>query len=192
MLLRDLLRRCEDGDTEAVSELVSRFRHWALDFASAITDDRDLAEDAVQEAFITALQHLTDLRQPDAFPGWFRQIIRTEAGHIVRKRRELPASQDHLPDISTCSSQEHLQARELRAVLRHALRSLPEAGRDTAELFYIEDMSCADISILLGVPEGTVKRRLHDARSRLRNMLLGYIRDEEPDSTEPEDPRFPL
>lgn len=192
MLLRDLLKRCEVGDAEAASELVCRFRQWALNFASAIMDDRDLAEDAVQEAFVTALQHLTDLREPDAFPGWFRQIIRTQAGRIMRKRRELPELQDHLPDADACSSQEHLQIQELRAMLRDALRLLPDAGRDTAELFYFEDMSCADISIMLGVPEGTVKRRLYDARARLRDMLLGYIQDEEPDHAEPDDLRFPL
>ena len=172
---------CEGGDGEAVTELIRRFRPWALDFATAIIDDRDLAEDAVQEAFITAIKRLPDLREPNAFPGWFRQIIRTQAVRITRSRRELPQAWDDTVAASERTPQERLQDEELRAVVRQALSSLPGPGRDTAELFYLEEMSCASISDRLGVPEGTVKRRLYDARARLRDMLLGYIHDEGPD-----------
>lgn len=190
-LLADLLSKCEEGDGEAIAELVRRFRPWALDFANAIIQDRDLAEDAVQEAFISAVLRLTDLREPNAFPGWFRQIIRTHAGRIIRNRRELPGAQD---DFAACaiSPPERLQADETRALVRNALRSLPHAGRDTAELFYLDEMSCANISVLLGVPVGTVKRRLHDARARLRDMLCGYVEDREPAPNSPSDPGFPL
>jgi RNA polymerase sigma factor (sigma-70 family) len=191
-LLRDLLKMCETGDGEAVTELIRRFRPWALDFATAIIDDRDLAEDAVQEAFITAIQRLPDLREPNAFPGWLRQIIRTQAGRITRSRRELPEAWDDAVPASERTPQERLQDEELRGVVRQALSSLPCAGRDTAELFYLEEMSCAGISDLLGVPEGTVKRRLHDARARLRDMLLGYIRGEEPEVKEPKPTGLPL
>ena len=191
-LLRDLLKMCQRGDGEAVTELIRRFRPWALDFATAIVDDRDLAEDAVQEAFIVAIQRLPDLREPDAFPGWFRQIIRTQAVRIVRRRRELPGELDDAVCTSEATPQERLQDEELRAVVRQALSSLPGPGRDTAELFYLEEMSCASISDRLGVPEGTVKRRLYDARARLRDMLLGYIRDEEPDLKQPKHRGLPF
>ena len=191
-LLRDLLKMCERGDGEAVTELIRRFRPWALDFATAIIDDRDLAEDAVQEAFIAAIQRLPDLREPDAFPGWFRQIIRTQAGRISRGRRELPAEWNDVVPASESTPQERLQDEELRAVVRKALSSLPGPGRDTAELFYLEEMSCASISDRLGVPEGTVKRRLYDARARLRDMLFGYIRDEEPDLKESKHRELPF
>lgn len=183
-LLRDLLTLCETGDNEAVAELVRRFRPWALDFALAITDDRDLAEDAVQEAFITAIGRLRDLRDADAFPGWFRQIIRTRAGRIMRSRRELTGSQDELTVATDGIPQDAIEANELRKVVREALSSLSNARKDAAELFYFEELSCAGISDRLGVPQGTVKRRLHDARAQLRSMLLGYIREEEPAAEE--------
>ncbi|MEN6358018.1 MAG: sigma-70 family RNA polymerase sigma factor [Armatimonadota bacterium] len=192
LLLRDLLKLCETGNNDAVAELVRRFRPWALDFASAILDDHDLAEDAVQEAFITAITHLCDLREPNAFPGWFRQIIRTQASRILRIRKELPIEQGDLLASYDCSAQDQLQSKELRVVVRDALRSLPSIGRDAAEMFYLEEMSCASISDLLAVPEGTVRRRLFDARARLRDLLLGYVQGEEPDREEHKDPGFPL
>lgn len=183
---------CENGDGEAVEELVRRFRPWALDFATAIIDDRDLAEDAVQEAFVVAVQRLSDLREPNAFPGWFRQIIRTQAGRITRSRRELPTELGDVVSTTGCTSLQQLQDEELRSVVRQALSPLTGPGRDTAELFYLEDMSCSSISDRLGVPEGTVKRRLYDARARLRDMLLGYIRGEEPEVKEHKHSGLPL
>lgn len=192
LLLSDLLKLCENGNSNAVSELVRRFRPWALDFAAAITDDKDLAEDAVQEAFIAAISHLKELREPNAFAGWFRQIIRSQAGRILRKRQELPIEQCDLPDLTDCSPQDQLQSKELQVVVRKALQSLTSIGRDTAQLYYLEEMSCASVSDVLGVPQGTVKRRLYDARVRLRDLLLGYIQDSEIDHKEHKDPGFPL
>ncbi|MCE5323796.1 sigma-70 family RNA polymerase sigma factor [bacterium] len=192
LLLRDLLKLCETGDNDAAAELVSRFRPWALDFASAITDDHDLAEDVVQEAFITAITHLRDLREPDAFAGWFRQIIRSQAGRILRKSRELPVEQNDLSASGECSAQDRLQAEELRMVVRKALQLLPNIHRDAVEMFYLEEMNCASISDILDVPLGTVKRRLFDARARLRDLLLGYVQGDEPDRKDLNDQEFPL
>ena len=55
-------------------------------------------------------------------------------------------------------------------------------------MFYLDDMKCSQIAERLGVPQGTVKRRLHDARERLRAMLLGYVMEGEP----PEAPKVVL
>lgn len=80
----------------------------------------------------------------------------------------------------------------LRAGVRAALADLPAMGRETLELYYFEERSCAEISDLLRIPQGTVKRRLHDARHRLRDLLLGAKRNE-PTDRKPEKPRgFPL
>ena len=89
-LLEELLARCQRGEEDAIGALVQRFRVWAVDFAAALIEDRQMAEDAVQEGFLKALRRLPELRDPKAFPGWFRQIIRTETNRILRKQRERP------------------------------------------------------------------------------------------------------
>jgi RNA polymerase sigma factor (sigma-70 family) len=197
--LTDLLRRCQDGQPSAVSALVTRFQPWALDLACAFVPDDGLAEDAVQEAFVAALTRLGDLRDPVAFPGWFRQIIRTHASRITRKRREvlLPAAPE--PVGSFPSPSVALERGEIRELVRKALAGLPPAGRETAKLFYLDEHSCGEVADLLQVPTGTVKRRLHDARKRLRGMLLGHIGEEgaksrgAPDKGNPStDGRLPL
>jgi RNA polymerase sigma-70 factor (ECF subfamily) len=67
--LAELVKRCEAGDDNALASLIRRFQPVSLELARALLDDRDLAEDVVQETFITALQRLPELRQADAFPA---------------------------------------------------------------------------------------------------------------------------
>ena len=76
---------------------------------------------------------------------------------------------------------ERVERDELRRVVREALDRLPRAERDAAVRFYLEQQGCAEIARALSIPQGTVRRRLFDARARLRNMLLGYVGDETSD-----------
>ena len=136
-----------------------------------LLDDASLAEDAVQEAFTTALLRLNDLRDPLAFPGWLRQIVRTQANHLLRKRREV-CLEDETRLQQGGSPMPEPERNDLREYVREVIRGLAPLIRDTTELFYLEERSCAEIAAMLKVPQGTVKRRLHDARQRLRGVLL--------------------
>jgi RNA polymerase sigma factor (sigma-70 family) len=178
--LRRLLQRCRDGEEDSIAELVRRFQPWALDFATAVLRDRDEAEDAVQEAFLTALDRLPDLRDPEAFPAWLRQIIRTHGSRAARRRRDLPLDDQAEQAGREESALSRMEREELARKVREAVAALPPAGRETVVMFYIDDMKCSQIAGQLGVPQGTVKRRLHDARERLRAMLLGYVMEGEP------------
>jgi RNA polymerase sigma factor (sigma-70 family) len=145
-----------------------------MDLAVRILDDRHLAEDAVQEAFLTAITRLEDLRAPAAFPGWLRQIVRT---HATRARRRLDAS--NRPCARAVEPQpspaHRAETEELMRLVRSALVSLPERLRETAELFYLNELDHHRVADVLDVPSGTVKRRLHDARRRLRDGLAAYL-----------------
>jgi RNA polymerase sigma factor (sigma-70 family) len=173
-LLEELLARCAKDDPAAVAVLVRRFRSYAMDLAVRILNDRHLAEDAVQEAFLTALARLDDLRTPAAFPGWLRQIVRT---HATRARRRLAASSrpvargaDRQPSPVRVAETE-----ELMRLVCSAFVSLPEPLRETAALFYLNELDHYRVAEVLDVPSGTVKRRLHDARRRLRDDLAAYL-----------------
>lgn len=187
--LTELLARCAYGDEGAVETLVGRFQPWALGFAAALLDDRSMAPDIVQESFITALGKLHSLRDPDAFPGWFRQIIRTRVSHENRRRTECPLDEDREPVSDLPSPWEVVNRRRIAAIVRNAVASLPPASRVTAELYYFDQMKHTDIASQLGLPRGTVKRRLHDARRSLRAMLADLV--EEPRQANPH-PEFPF
>jgi len=175
--LAQLLARCRARDGAAVAVLVGRFESGARDLARAWLRDGALAEDAVQEAFVTALARLNQLREPEAFPGWFRQIVRTHANRLSRKRHEAPLSAGTETVDQRGTAAGVLLRDELHEQVRRALDALPRAGREAAQLFYLDELSCRQVAAELGIPAGTVRRRLHDARRRLRGMLLGYVRD---------------
>lgn len=175
-LLAELLERCRSGDDSAYRTIVKRFQNKAFDLAKAILRDKHLAEDAVQEAFLSAFSKLSQLREPKAFPGWFRQIVRTEARRIILKKNKL--SNDVKQEKNTeLSPIERAELEELRKIVRQALKELPQTSRQTAELFYMDERSYIDIAQILDVPRGTVKSRLYEARQRLRNILLGYVKE---------------
>ena len=186
-LLGELLEGCKRGDECAVRALVGRFTVSAQSLAEAILNDEHLAEDAVQNGFLTALRKLGQLRDPKAFPGWFRQIVRTATHRILRRCREPAAGAMSEAPAGHVGPDGNAQMAELRSIVREAVKKLPPAGHQAAEMFYFEQRSQAEIAEFLHVPEGTVKRRLHDARQQLRDMLLGYIGDEMP-SQKPEAP----
>ena len=189
-----LLTRCKTGEDEAISTLVRRFQPWGLYLANQILSDTDLAEDAVQEAFLAVLAHLSDLREPEAFTGWFRRIVTTYALRIARNRKELPLADGMEPVSEEGLSLEHPDEADLKEKVREALKNLTPVSRETTELFYFDELSCAEIADVLQIPKGTVRRRLHDSREQLRSMLLGYIGSGTTDEKEkkPKDRRFPL
>jgi RNA polymerase sigma factor (sigma-70 family) len=172
--VKDLLARCQRGENEAIETLVRRFRLGALDLAGAFLRDAHLAEDAVQEAFVTALRRMGDLREPSAFPGWFRQIVRTECHRILRRRKEDVPEDMPDPVAETLSPSEELLQTERRRLVRQAIASLPQAGREAAEMFYLDQFDLATIGNRLKAPVGTVKRRLYEARRQMK-ILLGRV-----------------
>ncbi|MHC5036597.1 MAG: RNA polymerase sigma factor [Planctomycetota bacterium] len=173
-----LLDRCLAGDPDAFGTLVMRFQDSAFDLARALLDDAHLAEDAVQAAFLTASQRLPQLRLKAAFPGWFRQIVRTQAHRILRKRRERPAELPGEPESPLESPSVAAEREEMKAAVRRALAALPKTTRETAERVYLDEWPPLEVAVRYRLPAGTVKRRLHDVRRRLRGMLLGVVADE--------------
>jgi RNA polymerase sigma factor (sigma-70 family) len=176
-LLDELLIRCRAGEESAVAELVRRFQPWAVHFATALlSGDAHLAEDAVQAALISALSRLGDLRDANAFAGWFRQIVRTETRRILRRRADDAAELvNHGPSEHRASPLDAAEASERRAAVRAAIESLPRRASEAAALRYLEELQLREVAQRLSIPTGTVKRRLHDAREKLRERLKNQL-----------------
>ena len=130
----------------------------------------------MQEALVSVHQHLGQLRDPAAFPGWFKRIVRRQCRRVAqrhRQRSEMPAAD--LPLTSDRGAAGHGaadhgnpdRARDLARVLDR----LPPHERLALRLFYWEGYSYREISGLLGLPLSTVKKRLYSARQRLKTML---------------------
>lgn len=172
----DLVARARGGDLDAYGDLVERFRRMAVGYAEARLGDHHLAEDAAQEAFIHAYLAMAQLRTPEAFPGWLRQIVSTYCSRLQRRpsHRVSPLA----GEIAVAADQEaDVERRELGEHLRLAVAGLPDAERTVTHLFHFEGLSQKEIASFLELPLTTVKYRLYASRQRLKPKLEGEFAD---------------
>jgi len=156
------------------------FQDLAYAAAYAVLGDFSLAEDAAQEAFTSAWQKLDQLREPEAFPGWFRRLVLTECNRLTRGRRLRTIALDegldlHAPDSDPQSA---IEKNELTKLAFAAITQLSLNERMVVMLFYVNEHSQSEISSFLNVPLTTVAKRLYSARLRLRVILMDRFKSD--------------
>ncbi len=164
----------------AFGELVRRYQDMAYGYAYAILGDFHLAEDATQEAFITAFRRLQDVREPQAFPGWLRRLVRTACSRMTRRKQPPTTSLAAAAEVrsSTDEPARTVEKIELREAVLDAVHRLPEPQREVTTLFYINGYSQETIADFLEVPVTTVKNRLGASRKRLKKRMLDMVSQE--------------
>lgn len=152
------VRAAQRGDTMAMNALVDELMPYVGRICGAIALDR--GEDAAQEALITILRSLRQLREPDALRPWARRIAAREA---VRAARQSRAGAAQLPQDVPAAGHPSLGVE-----IRDQLERLAPEQRAVIVLRDVEGLSEQEAAVLLDVAPGTVKSRLHRARARFR------------------------
>src|SRR5215831_2809152 len=98
--LETLVHSVRNGDADAYTIIVRRFQDMAVGYGYSILRDFQLAEDAAQEAFIEAYRDLPKLREPAAFPGWFRRIVFKHCDRLIRGKTHSLVSLDDAKGVS--------------------------------------------------------------------------------------------
>jgi RNA polymerase sigma factor (sigma-70 family) len=177
--LESVLQRAATGDADAFGTVVRRFQDLAVGYAFSLLGDFHLAEDAAQEAFLQAYQDLWQLRDPKAFPAWFRKLIFKHCDRLTRnKRLEIVP----LESAATLASGEPdpfeaIEMREVNDRVHAAIRCLADHERAVMTLFYIGEYSHKEIGAFLDLPVTTIKKRLHDARKHLKERMVAMVHD---------------
>ncbi|HEX8161153.1 MAG TPA: sigma-70 family RNA polymerase sigma factor [Pyrinomonadaceae bacterium] len=177
----------------AFGELVRAFQDMAFACAyGALCGDFHLAEDAAQNAFVTAWRKLPQLREPEAFPGWLRRVVLTECNRLTRgaRLRTVPLEEGAGMSSPGESPETIAEARELGAAVRDALRRLPRGERIVVTLFYFDSRSHREIADFLQLPQTTVAKRLRAARARLKGGALAKMKDRFDERRPSRDPAF--
>ena len=175
-----VINRVKAGESEAFAIVVADFQDVALASAYAWLDDIELARDAVQEAFLDAYLKLDQLREPAAFPGWFRRIVLKHCDRQSRKKSlavvSLDDSERNILQVSASEEQASNRTSLLNTLLlsernqevRDAVEYLPQEQRLVVALHYFGDVTGKDIAAFLELPLSTVKKRLRVARKHLK------------------------
>lgn len=171
----ELVELAKLGDSDAFGELVRRYQGAAYAVARGVTGHHEDAEDAVQDAFVTALRRLEECRDSKKFAGWLLAIVRNTARNVVR-RESLRATEPVPPDAQSSRPGPEAEAElaELRRDLEAALAELPALQREIVLLYDLEGWKHDEIAERLGVPSGTVRSHLHFARKALRERLAKW------------------
>lgn len=158
--------RC--GDRAAFERVAEAHRERCLWQARGRLDDPDRAEDVVQEALSDAFRLLDQLREPAAFGGWLRRIVAKHCDRVNRRRR--PEPEDAIFAEAAPGAEEMIVWSERKRELWSWVEALAVEQRTVVALHYFGEVPLAQIATLLELPVSTVKKRLFDARGRLRRM----------------------
>ena len=171
----DLVVRAAAGDRSAFGVLVERYAGVARRVARAVLGNPEDADDAAQDAMLSALVKLDQYDPRRPFGPWLLRIVANAA--TDRRRRRTVRRVEPLDAALTAGGPRPDTTAERRALgerLRQALAELPERRRVAVVLFDVEGYSHAEIAAVLGIPEGTVRSEVFHARRRLRALLADW------------------
>jgi RNA polymerase sigma-70 factor, ECF subfamily len=162
------------SDQSALAELYDRFGRVAYGVALRILRDEKLAEDAVQEGFLTAWRN-ADRFMPERAKAstWLLTFVHRRAVDLVRRedRRRAESLQPEAEVSSTGSAEDDAWLRFERERVQAALKQLPDQQREALELAYYGGFSQSELAERLGQPVGTIKSRMFAGLARLRELL---------------------
>ena len=174
MDMTQLVSRAQAGERAAFDELARRFEAKIYQTVFARLRNASDAREVTQEVFLQAYRKLPQLREPRLFAAWLRRIAERMA--ITRAVRGGPIASVTSRLHETCDARDadpldRLLQRERVLSVRAALGQLRAMDRETLVAFYLNGRSLQEMCADFESPEGTIKRRLHVARNRLREVL---------------------
>jgi len=176
----ELVQQALAGSQAAYQELVRRYAAPAVNLATRMVQDRALAEDLAQEAFVRAFDHLSSYDQQRRFASWFFQILHNVTIDFLRLKRPTMVSLDDAEEathpaipasLGVTAPYAQVEEAELARALDNALGLIRPEYRAVIVLYYREELSIEEVAATLNLPPGTVKIYLFRARKELASIL---------------------
>src|SRR5215207_1060039 len=191
MTLRErmLLRRLRERDERAFRELVAEHRDRVFNLTYRMLGNRAEAEDVAQEVFITVFKTVDTFREESKFSTWLYRVTVNHCKNRIkylsrrhdRDQDELDEAVDHATAVAASAPlpaprpDRQLEGAQMEQILQEAIGQLDEDHRVLVVLRDVEDLSMEEIVEITGLPDGTVKSRLHRARLALRKKLTRHL-----------------
>lgn len=176
----NLVERAKNGDSKAWNELYLGTHQIAFGVAMQLVKNKDTAEDIIQDSYITAYTKLDTLKEQDKFQHWFNRIVANNCkNYLVKKKPDLFSQYatytedgeelefDVVDDRTEYQPDNALISEEIKQLFYDMVEKLPEEQRACALMFWVQDLSIAEIADILGVSQNTVKSRIHYAKKKM-------------------------
>ncbi|MBQ4120759.1 MAG: RNA polymerase sigma factor, partial [Clostridia bacterium] len=163
------------GEQTAYEALVTRYQKAVVASAASVTKNHFMAEDAAQDAFVTAWMKLNTLQEPKKYASWVCRIAKNCARNMISRYRSfLPldvVDNLNITDDGAENPAELYVLSEERNEVNKSVEMLPDKVKQIIQLHYFEGLSIVEIADRMRISEGTVKWQLHDGRKRIRKEL---------------------
>ena len=169
--LTELVTRAQAGDLDAFGRLVRMTQAMAHGVARGVLRDPTSAQDAVQDAYLSAFRRLRGLEEPAAFVVWLRRIVITTSLNLRRSRRRTLLRLDDVPEVPILDEAETRWTDLQRERLASALLTLTAAERQLCDRRYHGQWSTARLAASAGVDETVMRKRLQRIREKLRREI---------------------
>jgi RNA polymerase sigma-70 factor (ECF subfamily) len=143
--------------------------------AYRITSREEDAEDALQEAFISAFRNLESYRGDSAFGAWIKRIVVNKAINILKKRRFESIPDDDRWDVAEENDSSEYKEELTVDRVKHAIEQLPDGYRAVLSLYLLEGYDHQEIAEILTISESTSKSQLNRAKGKLRELLTAKV-----------------
>lgn len=181
-----LIQAARDGDLDSFNRLVLAYQDLVYNQAYRMIGEEESADDATQNAFISAYNHLGSFRG-GSFKAWLLRIVTNACYDELRRRKRRPTIpleplDDAGEEVESPSwivdpadhPEEQVQRIELQNAIQHCLDKLPDDFRSAVVMVDVQGLDYSEAAESIGTPIGTIKSRLARARLRLRDCLNGF------------------
>lgn len=181
---QEIVAQFRSGDRDAFAKLVQKYQSRVLTLATRILDNRSEAEDVAQDIFVKVFQSLHEFRGASRFSTWLYRITVNHCLNYIRRRtrqqQTLVAAEpeEWMQESPTSNPHRTLEQKERWALVQAKLQVLSPEYRTILLLRDFEGLSYEEIADVLQLESGTVKSRLHRARTELKALLEPYLAGE--------------
>lgn len=171
------IQHLKRGDLAGLDVLVNRYQMKAVRTAYLITQDKHIAEDVMQNAFIRAYERIGQFDLSRPFEPWFMRLVANLSLNAVKSEQRIIQLEPQLEQnlVAKVLNPAHaLEKSEREAAIRQALKELPAEQRAVIVLRYYLDYSESEMAQELQAPLGTIRWRLHAARKKLKGLLASF------------------
>lgn len=165
-----LVRAMAEGDTHALDQVYARYGPSLLVYLTGMLEERQIAEEVLQDVMLAAWNSAASFRGESKVQTWLLVIARHRAINLLRRKVLPRAPLDERVVDRTAGPQAALEHNDECDALRTIVRQLPDDQRQTLELIFYHELSGQEAAAVLGVATGTVKSRLHRAKSAVRKL----------------------